>query len=122
MKLMSQISKASEHLYHFIWDDFADWYVEASKIKTNPSILKYTLETILKLSHPFAPFISEAIWQSLGWSTNQMLISSDWPKTVNGSSKDAKTFDDVKKIVVEVRNLTNTFKLKQGRLTYNSSQ
>ncbi len=48
--------KRMRSLYHLVWDDFADWYIEASKHELNNSVLAYGLEAILKLVHPFAPF------------------------------------------------------------------
>ncbi len=113
-----RFSEAYENIYHFIWDDFADWYIEASKIETNPSVLKFTLETVLKLTHPFAPFVSEAIWQELGWHKDHLLISSTWPETSGGNAKQAKEFQEVKDIISEVRNLTNVLKVQKTRLYY----
>ncbi len=60
-----QFSEAVDHVYHLLWNDFADWYIEASKVNLNIGVLAYGLETILKLAHPFAPFVTETIWQTL---------------------------------------------------------
>ncbi len=63
--------EASEKIYHFIWDEFCDWYIEFVKEdlrKGNASSLSnllFTLDTILRLLHPFMPFITEEIWQKL---------------------------------------------------------
>ncbi|HEV2412403.1 MAG TPA: valine--tRNA ligase, partial [Candidatus Saccharimonadales bacterium] len=62
-----RFAEAFEIVYHLVWDDFADWYIEASKLEPNDSVLAYSLETILKLVHPFAPFVTETIWQTLKW-------------------------------------------------------
>src|SRR6185437_9371094 len=76
-----RFSEAYSRLYHFVWDDFADWYVEASKTAPNAPLLAYVLEQTLKLAHPFAPFVTEAIWQELGWS-GEMLMSQQWPEII----------------------------------------
>jgi len=64
---------ASESLYAFIWHDFCDWYLELAKVRlateearTVKGILYHVLKEILKLLHPFVPYISEEIWQVLG--------------------------------------------------------
>src|SRR6202035_3921163 len=54
-----RFSEAYESVYHFIWDDLADWYIEASKAAANKPLLKHLLEVTLILLHPFAPFVSE---------------------------------------------------------------
>ncbi len=60
-----RFSEAYDTLYHTVWDDFADWYLEASKATPNHAMLAYCLEALLKLAHPFAPFVTETIWQTL---------------------------------------------------------
>jgi valyl-tRNA synthetase len=70
-----RFSEAVEVLYSTIWDKYADWFVESQKIYRNTSLLKATLESILIMLHPFAPFVTEAIWQNLSW-TDGMSIDS----------------------------------------------
>jgi valyl-tRNA synthetase len=67
-------------LYHFIWHDFADWYVEASKVENNIGLLAYVLESTLKIAHPFAPFVTETIWQTLAWEKDNFLATQLWPE------------------------------------------
>ncbi|MBI2589026.1 valine--tRNA ligase [Candidatus Saccharibacteria bacterium] len=59
-----RFSEAYDALYHFVWDDFADWYVEVSKTTPNREVLAFVLKSTLKIAHPFAPFVTETIWQS----------------------------------------------------------
>ena len=66
-----RFSEAYDVLYHFVWDDFADWYIEASKAGPNLPLLQHCLESILTIAHPFAPFVTETIWQTLGWKAKQ---------------------------------------------------
>jgi valyl-tRNA synthetase len=59
-----RFSPAIEKLYEFTWSKLADWYVEVSKIETGKDeILLYVLQQLLKLWHPFTPYVSEAIWE-----------------------------------------------------------
>jgi valyl-tRNA synthetase len=101
-------------MYHTVWDDFADWYIEASKITQNTSVLTYALETILKFSHPFAPFVTETIWQTLKWEDG-LLITSSWPAAQKFDADAAKRFEDLQAIVSEAR--TVTIDLGQGKQT-----
>ena len=73
-----RFAEASEALYHTIWDSVADWYIEASKADLNKDLLAWVLETCLRMSHPFTPFVSETIWQNLPW-TSSILASEYWP-------------------------------------------
>ncbi|MCL5019009.1 MAG: valine--tRNA ligase [Patescibacteria group bacterium] len=79
-----EISKALEDLYHFTWHEFADKYLENFKSrKDNPEslcTLHFALCTILKLLHPFAPFVTEAVWSKLPKQKEEPLIISPWPK------------------------------------------
>ena len=74
---------AGESLYAFIWHDFCDWYLELAKVRlasTNEvavkGILYHVLKEILKLLHPFVPYISEEIWQVLGERPASLSIAS----------------------------------------------
>lgn len=113
-----RMSEAYEVLYHFVWDDFADWYIEASKSEVNAPFLKYMLECVLKLSHPFVPFVSETIWQTLPWTGESLLISQEWPKIPKFDEKRAVEFEEVKKIVVETRVIVAALQLKKTKLFY----
>jgi valyl-tRNA synthetase len=75
-----QFSQASEKLRNFTWDDLADWYLEASKFENNQEkndILVLILENLLKLWHPFMPFVTEATWQEMG--KKNFLMVERWP-------------------------------------------
>lgn len=100
-----KLAEAYEKLYHFIWDDFADWYIEASKSAPNPGVLAGTLETTLKVAHPLAPFVTEAIWQNLGWRPSTILALQGWPEPIDGDGKIAKKFEAVKEVVTEIRRI-----------------
>lgn len=97
-----RFSEAVERLYALIWDDYADWFVESQKLYKNVPLLKVTLEMILKMLHPFAPFVTEAIWQSLSW-TEGMLITQEWPSRLKFDAISAENFERLMLVVSEVR-------------------
>ncbi len=113
-----RINEAYETVYHFVWDDFADWYIEASKHELNPELLRYLLESVLKLSHPFAPFVTETIWQTLGWTNESLLIQEPWPKQPKFDDKKAQEFQEIISIVSETRAVVSTLELKKTTLYY----
>jgi len=101
-----RFAEAIEVLYATIWDKYADWFVESQKIYKNTSLLKATLETILTMLHPFAPFVTEAIWQNLSW-TSGMIIDAKWPSKLGYDEISAENFERLKLVVTEIR-ATNT--------------
>lgn len=113
-----RFSEAYDVLYHFVWDDFADWYIEASKARPNKPLLAYALETILKLAHPFAPFLTETIWQTLTWEGDSILARARWPEPIRYSDSDADTFTEVKAIVTETRFITGALRVQGATLYY----
>jgi valyl-tRNA synthetase len=115
-----RISEAYETVYHFVWDDFADWYIEASKKEINPGLLRYGLEVILKLSHPFAPFVTETIWQTLDWTDDTLLVSQRWPESEKFDQKEADNFDEIITIVTETRAIKSTLQVQKTSLYFNN--
>ncbi|MCL2002520.1 MAG: valine--tRNA ligase [Oscillospiraceae bacterium] len=85
-----ELNLAAQKLLDFIWDDFCDWYIELAKVQlrnpeaadTTKQILAYALETALRLLHPFAPHITEEIWQSFpeGLREGAALVTARWPE------------------------------------------
>ncbi len=98
-------AEAGESMYHAIWDGVADWYIEASKDQDNPDLLAWVLNTSLKLAHPFAPFVTETIWQTLPWN-NTLLISESWPEMLPHNEIAAAEFGRVQQLVSEARFVT----------------
>lgn len=116
-----QFSEAYNTLYHFVWDDFADWYIEASKAAPNKSLLVYGLRSILQLAHPFAPFVSETIWQTLNLDDakpDSLLVTSKWPEVKAGNAAASQEFETIKTIIGEVRYLTRVFDVRDLTLYY----
>jgi valyl-tRNA synthetase len=116
-----RFAEAVEILYSTIWDKYADWFVESQKIYKNTSLLKATLETILTMLHPFAPFVTEAIWQNLSW-TEGMIIDAKWPSVLEYDEISAENFERIRAIVSEIRavnvSLSNVAKGKKFGLLY----
>ena len=111
-------SEAYDKLYHFIWDDVADWFIEASKAEPNKALLAFVLEAILILAHPFAPFVTETIWQTLGWEGDSVLASKTYPKLPKSDAKKAAEFVEIQNIVTETRYIQNALKVSDVTLYY----
>ena len=122
------LAQASSEIYHFIWNDFCDWYIELAKATfTGPAsderlkiqkVLFHVLEKTLRLLHPFAPFISEEIWQTLkamakdkaNWPESIMLAK--WPGVEAKNFRDSESelaMDLLQKAVGAVRDFRNRF-------------
>ena len=107
-----QFSQAAEKLRDFTWNDFADWYVEISKFEGNKKekqwVLNNVLENILKLWHPFTPFVTENIWEKI--NKNNLLMIGEWPKVALGDLQGGVVgtneirFDLIKEIIISIRN------------------
>ena len=83
-----ELGIAVQKLYDFIWDVFCDWYIELAKIRLQKGgeptqcakrVLIYVMSNVLKLIHPFMPFVTEEIWQSLPHEGASIMVS-DWPQ------------------------------------------
>ncbi len=114
-----RFSEAYDTLYHFIWDDLADWYIEASKAQPNKPLLGYLLEAILSLAHPFAPFVTETIWQTLAWEQDSILASRPLNDSMKSDKLLAANFEEVRTIVTETRFILNALKVSDVTLYYN---
>jgi valyl-tRNA synthetase len=113
-------SEAYDSLYHFVWDEFADWYIEASKASLNPSLLAYLLESILTLMHPFAPFVTETIWQTLDWENGLILASKQLKPSLSFDKAKAGEFANVQKLVKEIRYIQNALDVSGVKLFHDN--
>jgi valyl-tRNA synthetase len=107
-----RFAEALELVYDLIWNKYADWFLESQKLYKNIPLLKESLEQILILFHPFAPFTTETIWQNLSWTSN-LLINTKNPEKLASDPISAEQFETVKLIVSEVRKALNA--LPDGR-------
>ncbi|MCB9201709.1 MAG: valine--tRNA ligase [Flavobacteriales bacterium] len=111
-----RISDALLSLYKLIWEDFCSWYLEIVKPNFGESISKEAydktiqiLENLLKTLHPFMPFITEDLWQSIQKrEKNEAIIISEYPLSTEYSKEKIKEFDFTKEFVSSVRNYRQT--------------
>jgi len=108
-------SAAGEKIYEFTWAKVADWYLEISKIeKGKDEILLYILTSLLKLWHPFTPFVTEEIWRKL--TGDNLLMIQSWPKVAGKTDgKAIKEFEIIKDIVTAIRNLRSENKIPPAK-------
>ena len=110
-----ELGMANAALYDFIWSDFCDWYIELTKPAlyadnekaklATLSVLTYVLKQILKLMHPFTPFITERIWMECGEEKTIMLAKYPEYKRNHNFVEDFEKFEAIKEIIRSVRNL-----------------
>ncbi|WP_079479511.1 valine--tRNA ligase [Halobacillus salinus] len=110
-----EFGEAGRHLYNFIWDDFCDWYIEMAKlplygedearIHTTRSILAYTLDQIMRMLHPFMPFITEEIWQHLPHE-GESITQAAWP-TVREEFHNEQAAAEMDRLVSIIRSVRN---------------
>lgn len=92
---------SGELLRDFTWGELADWYLEVAKIEgQKEEILNYILNTILKLWHPYMPYVTEVIWQEI-YGQNEILMVSPWPKLKIKESD--SNFEIIKNIITGIR-------------------
>ena len=118
-----RFAEAVEVLYQTIWDKYADWFLETQKVYKNIPLLKTTLETLLITLHPFAPFVTETIWQNLSW-TEGFIAAAKWPSKLKFDPISAEEFESIRTIVSEVRGtlqaLPGTNNVKKYGLLYDN--
>jgi len=112
-----ELSLATEELRDFTWGDFADWYVEIHKIEKNDAILRFTFDTLLKLWHPFMPFVTEALHQTFHFNQNQFLMITPWPSFENIAlpTADDNRFELVKELIVSLRNTRANYHIEPAK-------
>ena len=106
-----ELGMAVSKLYDFIWDDFCDWYIELAKIRMNGSdaesadsarrVLVWVMSNTLKLLHPFMPYITEEIWQTLPHE-GEALIVAKWPEYDESLAFPAEAAD-MEKVMAVIR-------------------
>lgn len=104
--------EAADKIYHFIWHEFCDWYLELVKPElkagnnTSYAVLINMLDRILKLLHPFMPFVTEEIWQKLP-GAGESLVTAEFPAEEDAwRNKDAEdVLDQLQKLIIEIRTI-----------------
>jgi len=119
-------SLAADTLNSFTWSELADWYLEVAKIEKNKEdILLYILKNLLILWHPFAPFVTETIWESFN---EDILMVKKWPKSSKESNqeKTKQDFELIKNIITTIRNARSENKIEPAQklqaIIYNDKQ
>jgi len=135
-----QYGEAGRQIYEFFWNDFADWYLEASKRQLGKGgdqayyttyTLARVLDTMLRLLHPFTPFVTEALWGYLksacqdkglelgsadGWEDR--LIIARWPESMPMEGWETALISDfvtIQNIVKTIRNMRSEYKVEPAR-------
>ena len=109
-----ELGTAIAKLYEFVWDQFCDWYIEVAKIRlqeggaaaeTAKTVLIYVIDGILKLLHPFMPFITEEIWQALphDGETIMLTVYPEYKEELDYSADEAE-FSRIMEAIRAIRN------------------
>ncbi len=117
---------AVDNLYGFIWNEFCDWFIEMSKTRLNGEdekakvatsiTLQYALRTLLKLLHPFMPFVTTEIYNHLKAEGEGELMLSSWPAITASDYKAEIDFvETMKDIIVKVRNIRTTMNVHPSK-------
>ena len=125
-----RFADAANALYHFVWNDVCDWYLELVKpvVYGTPSkersttqlVLAQTLNRVMRLLHPFTPFITEEIYKKLPIRSDALIIETfptvrndkDW--IANGSKEAAFQMQIVKEVIAAIRNIRGENQIKPG--------
>ncbi|WVZ61983.1 hypothetical protein U9M48_011785 [Paspalum notatum var. saurae] len=117
---------AAREIYDFFWGDFADWYIESSKTRlyhsgdklaaaTAQSVLLYVFENILKLLHPFMPFVTEELWQAFPYR-KQALMVTPWPTTdLPKDLRSIKRFQNLQSLIRGIRNVRAEYSVEPAK-------
>lgn len=109
-------------IYNFVWGDFCDWYIELAKINmdnTTKSVLLKVLTDILKMLHPFMPFVTEEIYDMLPIRDSDSIMISSYPAyDKKYVFDDAKEVDNVIEFIVKARNIKQENKIPKEALVY----
>jgi len=115
-----KFSDATATLYRFFWNEYCDWYVEASKaviygadeaLKVNKvAVIDFVLGQLLRLFHPFLPFITEELWHGMGFAQDlpenqggRTLMFAAWPKPLSAEEKEYFGLDDTADAVAQAK-------------------
>lgn len=117
-----EFNLAGAELYSFVWEDFCSSYIELAKTSldsiTTKSVLYIVLTGILKMLHPFMPFVTEEIYSMLPFKDNETIMLSDYPKYDKNLffKEDMESVDEVLKDIVSIRNLKANNKITKEAL------
>jgi len=134
-----QLGMAGSKIYEFLWDQFADWYIEISKTrlyegaggggveeaKASRRVLVYILDTSLRLLHPYMPYVTEQLWHHLPRSSKgedaaaHSLMLADWPQMdetpLVSSAEDIGAFESFQSLTRSIRNARAEYNVEPGK-------
>lgn len=115
-----EFSRAGEVLRDFTWNELADWYLEGAKVEGGKIIiLHYVLQNLLKLWHPYMPFVTEVIWQAT-YAKNEkdFLMIAPWPEYVSMAlyPEAEREFSHAQNVITAIRALKNDYKVPAGAI------
>ena len=121
-----EFNVVGSELYSFIWDDFCDWYIELSKINMNittKSVLCHILTQILKMLHPFMPYVTEEIYQMLPIKDSETIMLSPYPVFKEELTFPESTeLDNIIEFIVKVRNIKQERQIpKEAKVCFNGN-
>jgi len=107
-----ELGMAAQTLYDFLWSEYCDWYIEMAKPRFNDeaqkdtavSVLNAVLKDTLKLLHPFMPFITEEIYQTMPGTEGSIMVSA-WPKAGKKYKAEEKAMEAVMEMIRGIRNI-----------------
>jgi valyl-tRNA synthetase len=124
-----QFGEAEQQIYDFVWSKFCDWYIEIAKIRlrnqSDPSplpLMTNTLESSLRLLHPFMPFITEELWQNLkqrlpGRMPDAIAVAPYPLANKKAFAPEAeRVMESVVEVIRSIRNVRAQYKVKSGKL------
>ncbi|MCT8265755.1 valine--tRNA ligase [Afifella sp. JA880] len=122
-----RFNEAADAIYHFVWDTFCDWYLElikpvldgddeAAAVETR-AVAGRALVDILKLLHPFSPFITEALWDELGGEGAGLLALASWPESAFGDEASADDINWLVLLVSSIRSVRAEMNVPAGART-----
>lgn len=120
-----RFNDAAQEVYHFLWDEYCDWYIEACKVTLNGTdeaakrhtrgVLVHVLEHALRLLHPMMPFVTEEIWQHIPHH-GEALIVAKWPEGGKRTDPEAEAvFERIMDTVRAIRNARSEFGVEPGK-------
>ena len=115
-----EFNVVGSELYSFIWDDFCDWYIELAKHNMNnttKSVLLKVLTDIIKLLHPFMPFVTEEIYSMLPIKTDESIMISSYPKYDKNLNYDVN-LEDTLTLISKIRKVKLENNIKEYYIYY----
>jgi valyl-tRNA synthetase len=110
--------EAAKVIYNFTWNDFASWYIEMAKINqdtiSTKAVLLHVLEAIIKLLHPFMPFVTEEIYQMMPHKEPSIMVSK-WPVPLDMNFEEAMNKEYFFEIIKGLRTIRNDYNVSWAK-------